>query len=54
MLTLTCRGYCQAVDYYLALPNNNDLAEHKIPSDLWRELQDIEMVLSVRHEFLTR
>ena len=37
----------QAIDYFLDLPNNRDLARFKISSDAWETLQDIEVVLSV-------
>jgi hypothetical protein len=39
----------QAVDYFLALPQNKDLAKYKLSSEDWDKLRDIEFVLSVRH-----
>jgi hypothetical protein len=40
----------QAVDYFLALPENNDLAQYKITPDEWVAMQEIEIILSVRHQ----
>jgi len=37
----------QAVDYFLALPQNKDLAKHKLSSEDWNKLRDVEFVLSV-------
>lgn len=37
----------QAVDYFLDLPNNRDLAKFKILPHDWDTLQDVEVVLSV-------
>ena len=39
----------QAIDYFLALPNNKDLAKFKILPDIWNYLQDVEVVLGVSH-----
>lgn len=47
--TLTFHGYQQAVDYFLALPNNSDLEKYKLVSPVWQRMQDVEMVLSVSH-----
>jgi hypothetical protein len=38
------------VDYYLALPNNSDLAKYRITPKEWAVMQDFEMILSVRHD----
>jgi hypothetical protein len=40
----------QAVDYFLALPNNSELTKHKISSHSWDAMKDIEFVLSVSYE----
>lgn len=39
----------QAVDHFLALPQNKDLAKLKLSSEDWDKLRDIEFALSVRH-----
>jgi hypothetical protein len=40
----------QAVDYFLTLPENNDLAQYKITPNEWVAMQEIEIILSVRHQ----
>jgi hypothetical protein len=37
----------QAVDYFLALPNNSNLAKYKISSHDWTVMWDVELILSV-------
>jgi hypothetical protein len=37
----------QDIDYFLALPNNKDLAKFRILPHVWDALQDVEEVLSV-------
>ena len=37
----------QAVDYFLALPNNNELVKYKIHPQEWQVMQDVELILSV-------
>jgi hypothetical protein len=37
----------QAVDYFLALPQHQDLAEYKISEDKWQCMQDLEVILSI-------
>jgi hypothetical protein len=40
----------QAVDDFLTLPENNDLAQYKITPDEWVAMQEIEIILSVRDQ----
>ena len=37
----------QAINHFLALPNNNDLIDYRISPSVWNTLQDIKVVLSV-------
>ena len=37
----------QAIDYFLVLPNNTDIAKYKISPGLWDILKDVKFVLSV-------
>jgi hypothetical protein len=46
---LLAQIHSQAVEYFFALPQNKDLAKHKLLSEDWDKLRDIEFVLSVRH-----
>lgn len=39
-----------AVDYFLALPNNHDLAKYKISPQEWQAMQDVEVILSIPHK----
>jgi hypothetical protein len=37
----------QAVDYFLVLPQHQDMAKYKISEDEWQCMQDLEVILSV-------
>jgi hypothetical protein len=39
-----------AIDYFLALPNNSELAKYQISPQDWNVMQDIKFVLSVSHK----
>ena len=40
----------QAVDYFLALPNNHDIAKYRISDQKWAAMKDVEFILSVSHK----
>ena len=40
----------QAINYFLALPNNTDIAKYKILPRLWDILKDVKFVLSISHK----
>ncbi len=40
----------QAVNYFLALPNNHDIAKYRILDQKWAAIKNIELVLSVSYE----
>ncbi|KAF8218723.1 hypothetical protein L208DRAFT_1348130, partial [Tricholoma matsutake] len=44
------RELCPAVDYFLALPNNNELVKYKIHPQEWQVMQDVELILSIPHK----
>ncbi len=40
----------QAINYFLAFPNNYNIAKYRILDQKWAAIKDIKLVLSVSYE----
>ncbi|KAG2074840.1 hypothetical protein BDR04DRAFT_1007018 [Suillus decipiens] len=40
---------CQAIDFFLSTPNQQDISGHKMTDSEWQVLKDLEKILDVPH-----
>jgi hypothetical protein len=46
--------FCQAIDHFLALPINKELALHRLTEQEWSVLADFEVILEVQASLYTQ